>query len=341
MLQLKLPRPRRAVSEELPAALRWDAPRPSAASLISRRQFLKAAAVVIAAATMPLTRGRRALAAARGGFLTRPERATLAALCDAILPPDQHPGGDALGTPQYIDRLLAAFERGRVPFVYAGGPFSGRTPFPDSRRGVPSRRRPRNAFKRFLPLSRLQELRWRAELYGTAQVQGTGFNDAALGPLIGLRDVYRHGLARVDELAQALAGGRFADLAAADRTRVFAMLRAPGAFPPDPRRDGARFIDLVVQHTIEGAFAPPEYGGNRRLAGWAMLELEGDNQPLGFSVFSTRDAGYHERGDHPMSTPDPADLAADGSLAPRPVSPEGEALQATIVSVTSVLPGEC
>jgi hypothetical protein len=341
MPKLKLPRRPREGVHELPPALRWDAPHATAALLLSRRQFLRAVAVLLAAAALPLTHARRTWAAAHGRFLTRAERDTVAALADMILPPDQHAGGAALGVAEYVDGLLTAFARGRRPRVYAGGPFSGRNPFPDNRRGVPSKRRPRNAFKHFLPLSRLQELRWRAELYGSAAVPGADFNDAALGaPLVGLRDVYRAGLARVDELAQQLEGDRFARLAPDARARVFATFSADGAFPPDARR-GSTFFDVILEHTIEGAFSPPEYGGNRRLAGWEMLGIEGDNQPLGFSIYSTDRGGYLERPDHPMSTPDPGDLAADGSLAPRGLSSDAETMQRNIVTLTAFLPTDC
>ncbi len=73
-----------------------------------------------------------------------------------------------------------------------------------------SRRRPSNSFRHFIPLTRIQELRWRAELYGTAAVPGADFNDAALGPMKGLRDIYRDGIMQIDQLAQTTKGAPFA-----------------------------------------------------------------------------------------------------------------------------------
>jgi hypothetical protein len=274
---------------------------------------------------------RRATAAARGRFLTRRELATLTALCDRILPADHDPGAVALGAPAYIEGLLTAFDRRRrVPRLFAGGPFSGRNPFPDLDTGTPSRRRPRNAFRKFIRPTRLQELRWRAELFGSAAVPGADFNDAALGPLTGLRDVYRSGLAKVDEVAVMVAGRPYAELDADAQDRVLAMLD-DGAFRPDPRRGGATFVDLLIQHTLEGCFAAPEYGGNRRAAGWGMLGLEGDSQPLGYSLFSRRDGRYHERPDHPMTTPNPDELEAA-----RPLTPEGRQIQTRIAALAQL-----
>jgi hypothetical protein len=97
-------------------------------------------------------------------------------------------------------------------------------------------------------------------------------------------------------------------------------------------------MDVLISHTIEGCLAAPEYGGNRQLAGWKMVGLEGDTQPLGFSVF-LRDAGsYVERADHPMSTPNPDELVG-GVLAPRALSADGAAIQSSIATLSKI-PGE-
>jgi hypothetical protein len=322
--------PRLPPSESAPPPeLRWDAPRPSAALLLSRRQFLKAGAAVLAVASLPLTRAERVWAAARGRFFTRPERATLNALCDRILPRDTDPGALALDAPRYIERLLTAFDRG-VPRIFAGGPFSGRNPFPDDSDGTPSRKRPRNAFRQFIPLTRVQDIRWRAEIFGSTTVQGADFNDGILGPLVGLREVYRTGLARVNEVATMVAGAPFARLTTARQDEVLAALDMDGVLAPDARRGGT-FLDLLIRHTLEGCFSVPEYGGNRRRRGWRLIGLEGDVQPLGFSIFSTADDAYHERADHPMSTANPDELGPGGVLAPRPISEDGERVQDTIV----------
>jgi len=305
---------------------------------LNRRRLLQAGGALAAVAALPLTRARQALATARGRFLTGPELATLEALCDAILPPDHDPGAAALGAARYVDALLSAFDRVRVPFLFAGGPFSGRNPYPDTRAGVPSRRRPRNDFATPVPPSRLQELRWRAELYGSAAVPEVAMNDAVLGPLRGLRDIYRDGLARTDEVARDAFGARFAELSADERAEALVLLDQ--ASLPDPRRR-LSFVDVLIQHTIEGCFAAPEYGGNADARGWRMIGIEGDTHPLGFSIYA-RDAGrYNERPDHPMSTPNPDEIAPDGSLAPRPIGPDAQRIQTSIMTLASSLGDGC
>ena len=299
MLRLRFPRstappqaPPADASAALPRELRWDAERPGIALLLSRRQFLKAAGAVAALASLPVIGAQRSWAFAHGRYFTRHEFDTLGALCDRILPPDTDPGASELGAARYISRMLTALDRHR-PRIFAGGPFSGRNPYPDNDVGAPSKKRPRNSFRRFTPLTRLQELAWRAELYGSASVPEVAVLDAQFGgPKKGLRDVYREGLAKVDEVSIAMRSASYVDLGAADQDAVFTALDQ-GAFAPDPRRGGKTFVDLLIGHTIEGCFSAPEYGGNHTRrhipAGWQMLRLQGDVQPLGYSIFSHAD----------------------------------------------------
>jgi hypothetical protein len=43
------------------------------------------------------------------------------------------------------------------------------------------------------------------------------------------------------------------------------------------------FLSLLFEHTIEGMYANPEYGGNRGLAGWKEISYPGDVQPIGYT----------------------------------------------------------
>jgi hypothetical protein len=335
MAKLKLPRRLPAGFDVRASGLPVEVPVPVVTLLLGRREFLKAAGAVLAALSAPLVRVERAYARARGRFFTGQERATLEGLVDRILPPDADPGAKAMGAARYIEDFLTAFDGSGTPRIFAGGPFSGRTPYPDNRTGRPSGRRPRNAFRHFIALTPRQELRWRAELFGSARVPGADFNDAALGPLTGLRDVYRDGLARVDAAARSMGGATFNRLSTTDQDRVLTALDA-GGLPTDPRRGGT-FLDVVIQHTLEGCFAAPEYGGNLHLRGWRMVGIEGDDQPLGYSIFSRREDAYRERRRHPMSTPNPDELAADGTVRPRALSADSQAIEGTVARFTGAL----
>ncbi len=310
---------------------------------LHRRAFLELLAAGLAALAVPAAFARRALARVRRYGFTNDERAALAALCDTILPPDHDPGATELGAPDYIERLLLSVD-GERPYVFGRGPFSGRTPFADLRDGTPSRRRPRNRFRDAAPLSRLQRLHWNAEILGSSApglpphlVEQRG------GGLRGLREIYRDGLRVLDAEAAARTGLRFAELLPAERADLLLVLDRSRAFPPEPVR-GRTFLDLAIRHVLDGCFAPPEYSGNRDGRGWAMLGIEGDSQPLGYSIFSRATQSYHERPDHPVSTANPDELAADGSLAPRPLGADGAAIQRAISELTGILeivPGAC
>jgi hypothetical protein len=52
----------------------------------------------------------------------------------------------------------------------------------------------------------------------------------------------------------------------------------------DARLDAdPEFKALLYVHACEGAYAAPEYGGNRGLRGWTVIQFEGDVQPRGYT----------------------------------------------------------
>src|SRR5438045_8534318 len=104
---------------------------------LSRRDFVKLVGAAVAATHLPF-----GCSTPRGVFFTDGERRALAALADAILPPDDTPGGAALGAVEYVERLLTVFDSD-PPALYAGGPYSGRQPFSDGN-GAPSANLPAN-----------------------------------------------------------------------------------------------------------------------------------------------------------------------------------------------------
>ena len=177
-------------------------------------------------------------------FLTEHEYAVVNAAAERLIPPaGAHPGGAALGVAEYLDRLLGAFSVD-PPLIFAGGPFSGRAG------GDPS-------FARFLPLSRHEDLAWRTRIEGSLGRAEREFN----GPVRGWQQIYREGIAAL--------GTDFADVDGDEQDRRLATHR-------ELRR-------LLYEHACEGAYGPPEYGGNRDLAGWHAIEFPGDSQPRGYT----------------------------------------------------------
>jgi hypothetical protein len=104
-----------------------------------------------------------------------------------------------------------------------------------------------NELASFVPLAPWEEEAWRRRIEG-------------------LRGEYRRGIDALD----AAAGG---DFTALSPDRMDAILADPA------HRD---FRRVLFRHAIEGTYAVPEYGGNRRLAGWAETGYAGDVAPDGW-----------------------------------------------------------
>jgi Gluconate 2-dehydrogenase subunit 3 len=177
-------------------------------------------------------------------FLTEHEYAAVNAAADRLIPPaGAHPGGAALGVADYVDHLLGAFTFD-PPLIFAGGPFSGRAGGDAS-------------FGDFLPLSRHEELAWRTRIEGSRGMVEREFN----GPVLGWQEIYRQGIAAL--------GADFTDVDGGEQDRRLASHR--------------ELRQLLYEHACEGAYGPPEYGGNRDLAGWHAIEFPGDSQPRGYT----------------------------------------------------------
>ncbi|HUJ60739.1 MAG TPA: gluconate 2-dehydrogenase subunit 3 family protein [Kofleriaceae bacterium] len=235
--------------------------------MLTRRELIRLLGGAAALAQLPACGDN-----AGDRVFTASELAMLDKLADVVIPPDDQPGGSALGAVAYIERLITAFNQAMPP-IYASGPFSDRNPngdgtFPD------------NDFATFVELDRVNDAAWRLFVLGSAGLPDGGPNDALLGPIASLKD----------QIKQGLAAAR--DIHVSDPAELF------NGLDPDFR---ALFIELVT----EAAFAAPEYGGNPELAGWDMIHFEGDSQPRGYSQWNG--SGYDERPGEPMSTPNPFD----------------------------------
>jgi hypothetical protein len=102
---------------------------------------------------------------------------------------------------------------------------------------------------RFVPLDPVARIAWRRRLQAWQQQ-------------------YRQGIATLDKLA----GGDFTKARAAEQDKILAMASV------------SSFTSLLFEHTIEGLYAAPEYGGNRGLAGWKDIGFPGDIQPRGYTA---------------------------------------------------------
>jgi gluconate 2-dehydrogenase subunit 3-like protein len=230
-------------------------------STMDRRAFLKAAGGLGLLALAPPSRVRALLAAAPavgqpGRFLTAHELDTLRAVAGRLVPgppDDPDPGAVEAGAAEAIDLLLAAFTLD-PPLIHAGGPFSDRA-------GAAH-----DDFAEFVPLDPLAELGWRIRIEGSKGLPEREF----AGPVVGLQEVYRRGLAHLDQRA----GGAFATLPGPAQDLI---LR------DQTDGDMQDFVGAALPDVLDATYGPPEYGGNRNLVGWTPNHWPGDTQPRGFT----------------------------------------------------------
>jgi gluconate 2-dehydrogenase gamma chain len=101
---------------------------------------------------------------------------------------------------------------------------------------------------------------------GAREARAAHYIDHALGgALISSRDAYRAGLMRLDNHARASKGAAFATLAPDAQDAVLS----------DVEKNDPNFFSLVQQHTIQGTFCDPYYGGNTDYVGWDMISYPG------------------------------------------------------------------
>ena len=96
--------------------------------------------------------------------------------------------------------------------------------------------------------------------------------------LTGWQQQYRQGIATLDKLA----GGDFTKASGAKQDKILVMSAL------------SDFVPLLFEHTIEGLYAAPEYGGNRGLAGWREIGFPGDIQPRGYTADEVSRSDGHD-----------------------------------------------
>jgi Gluconate 2-dehydrogenase subunit 3 len=96
--------------------------------------------------------------------------------------------------------------------------------------------------------------------------------------LTGWQQQYREGIATLDTLA----GGDFTKASRTKQDKILVMSSV------------GSFMSLLFEHTIEGLYAAPEYGGNRDLTGWKEIGFPGDIQPRGYTADEVSRSDGHD-----------------------------------------------
>ena len=181
-------------------------------------------------------------------FFSPHEAGTIDALAARIIPgTPSDPGAREAGVVHYIDNLLG-FNHGDDRATYRNGPFvtvyEGDAPPP----GLD--------LTKVVPVKKGELLRYSYQSTQTPDVE------------------YQVGIQSLDKYARSLYGKDFVDLPEDQQDRVVGDLaenKATGFDTPTAQD----FFKLVRQHTIEGFFCDPLYGGNQGMVGWKLVGYPG------------------------------------------------------------------
>lgn len=90
-------------------------------------------------------------------------------------------------------------------------------------------------------------------------------------------DAYRAGIAALDRYARYSRGTPFAELSARDQDSVLIDVQTGSATGAGAGFVGnsAAFFNLVKDHTWQGTFGDPQYGGNVDFVGWDLIRYPG------------------------------------------------------------------
>jgi gluconate 2-dehydrogenase gamma chain len=109
---------------------------------------------------------------------------------------------------------------------------------------------------------------------GAAEARAAHYIDRALtGPLASSKAAYVSGLAALNAYAQASKGAPFVKLSAGDQDAVLSAFEKNAAKEFLPNAAG--FFNMVREHTMQGMFSDPYYGGNANFIGWDLIGYPG------------------------------------------------------------------
>src|SRR5436309_12667226 len=109
---------------------------------------------------------------------------------------------------------------------------------------------------------------------GATEARATHYIDRALGgALASSRQAYTAGLAALDRYARSSRGAAFAQLSQTDQDSILIDVETGAA--TGFTGSSAAFFNLVLNHTHQGTFGDPYYGGNANFTGWDLVGYPG------------------------------------------------------------------
>jgi gluconate 2-dehydrogenase gamma chain len=121
---------------------------------------------------------------------------------------------------------------------------------------------------------------------GAVEIGALNYIDIALaGDYAPLAPLYRQGLRFIDRYAQARFGAFFVDLSDEQKDAVLVDFEAGQV---DGYKQAAEFFETVRYHVLEGIFCEPQYGGNKDMMGWRLVDFPGQQHGYADSYVNQR-----------------------------------------------------
>jgi hypothetical protein len=231
-----------------------------------RRAFIATATVLAATACTATPKPKPAPKTHR--FFTPHQAAVVEAATARIAPGPHddpaeigHPGAREADVTRYIDTTLAALDNTALGNTALGSTALDSTT-PQIFAGGPYSNRHTSGpdlMARFAALDPVAKIAWRKRLTTW-------------------RSQYHDGIKALDKLA----GGDFTKAERPEQDKILATASV------------SAFTSLLFQHTIEGLYGAPEYGGNNNKSGWQEIGFPGDIQPRGYTPDEVERSDGHD-----------------------------------------------
>jgi gluconate 2-dehydrogenase gamma chain len=109
---------------------------------------------------------------------------------------------------------------------------------------------------------------------GATEARAAHYIDRALGGALSpSRQAYTSGLAALDRYARASRSKAFTELSAPEQDALLTEVESGTA--TGFTGSSAAFFSLVLNHTLQGTFGDPYYGGNANFVGWDLIGYPG------------------------------------------------------------------
>lgn len=114
---------------------------------------------------------------------------------------------------------------------------------------------------------------------GAVEIGAVNYIEIALvGDYTALAPLYRQGLRALQRYCRSKFAKHFVDLAAAEQDAVLHQFETGAR---DTFAQAAEFFETVRYHVLEGVFCEPQYGGNKDMTGWRLVDFPG--QQFGYA----------------------------------------------------------